>query len=142
MEVRGDIKSLCYIPLVCSIVILVYNKSDGKLPTTLTEFYEIFILQTIRRHVKTKRMECIEPKHLHILHDLPSVFSKSFLELCKFAYLSLKENRMTFSSELHQFLKQSVKEDYFGLITAFTLYDEESYQFLHLSIQEFLQPGG
>ena len=45
---------------------------------------------------------------------------------------------MTFSSELHQFLKQSVKEDYFGLITAFTLYDEESYQFLHLSIQEFL----
>ena len=142
IEVRGDVKSLCYIPLVCSIVILVYRKSDCKLPTTLTELYEIFILQTIRRHVKTKRMECIEPKHLHILHDLPSVFSNFFLELCKFAYLSLKENRMTFSSELHQFLKQSVKEDYFGLITAFTLYDEESYQFLHLSIQEFLQPGG
>ena len=29
LEVRGDVQSLCYIPLVCSIVILVYRKENG-----------------------------------------------------------------------------------------------------------------
>ena len=52
LEVRGDVQSLCYIPLVCSIVILVYRKENGQLPTTLTQLYENFILQTIRRYVK------------------------------------------------------------------------------------------
>ena len=36
LEVRGDVQSLCYVPLVCSMVILVYCKSQGHLPTTLT----------------------------------------------------------------------------------------------------------
>ena len=139
LEVRGDVQSLCYIPLVCSIVILVYRKSDGQLPTTLTELYENFILQTVRRHVKIKNTHNIEPRQLDSLHHLPSVLDTSVQEICHFAYLSLKEKRMTFSSfQLHQSLDQSVKEDYLGLMTTFTMYDEESYQFLHLSIQEFL----
>ena len=49
LKIRGDVQSLCYIPLVCSIVILVYRKENGQLPTTLTQLYENFILQTIRR---------------------------------------------------------------------------------------------
>ena len=40
LEVRGDVQSLCYIPLVCSIVILVYRKENGQLPATLTQLYE------------------------------------------------------------------------------------------------------
>ena len=139
LEVRGDVQSLCYIPLVCSIVILVYRKSNGQLPTTLTELYENFILQTVRRHVKIKCIHNIDPRQLHSLHHLPSVLDTSVQEICQFAYLSLKEKRMTFSSfQLHQSLDQSVKEDYLGLMTTFAMYDEESYQFLHLSIQEFL----
>ena len=139
LEVRGDVQSLCYIPLVCSIVILVYRKSNGQLPTTLTELYENFILQTVRRHVKIKNTHNIEPRQLDSLHQLPSVLDTSVQEICQFAYLSLKEKRMTFSSfQLHQSLHQSVKEDYLGLMTTFAMYDEESYQFLHLSIQEFL----
>ena len=139
LEVRGDVQSLCYIPLVCSIVILVYRKSNGQLPTTLTELYENFILQTVRRHVKIKCIHNIDPRQLHSLHHLPSVLDTSVQEICQFAYLSLKEKRMTFSSfQLHESLDQSVKEDYLGLMTTFAMYDEESYQFLHLSIQEFL----
>ena len=47
---------------------------------------------------------------------------------------------MTFSShELHRLsLSEAVKEDYLGLMTRFTKYNEERYWFLHLSIQEFL----
>ena len=141
-EVRGDVQSLCYIPLVCSIVILVYRKENGQLPTTLTQLYENFILQTIRRHVEIKTPGNIRPRQIHNLHHLPSpVISTRFQEMCKFAYLGLKENnpRMTFSLfQVQQSLNESTKADYLGLLTKFTVYDDEYYQFLHLSIQEFL----
>ena len=141
LDVRDDVRSLCYIPLVCSIVILVYRKENGKLPTTLTQLYENFILQTIRRYVK--RTQFTEPDQINSLHHLPSpVISTPLQEMCRFAYLSLKENtpRMTFSLfQVQQSLNESVvKADYLGLMTIFTVYGEKSYQFLHLSIQEFL----
>ena len=141
LEVRDDVQSLCYIPLVCSIVILVYRKENGQLSTTLTQLYENFILQTIRRYVK--KTQFTEPDQINSLHHLPSpVISTPFQEMCKFAYLSLNEKnpRMTFSLfQVQQSLNESVvKADYLGLLTTFTVYGEKSYQFLHLSIQEFL----
>ena len=140
LEVRGDVQSLCYIPLVCSIVILVYRKENGNLPNTLTHLYENFVLQTIRRYVEIKRPGNILPRQIHNFDH--SVIATPFQEMCEFAYLGLKENnpRMTFSSFLvQQSLNESVvKADYLGLMTTFTMYDDEYYQFLHLSIQEFL----
>ena len=137
LKVRGDVRSLCYVPLVCSMVILVYCKEGGHLPTTLTQLYHNFILQTIRRHVKRRDAN---PRTLGSLSSLPSQLVKPFQEMCQIAYTNLTNTRMTFSShQLHQLsLSEAVKEDYLGLMTAFTEYDEEKYQFLHLSIQEFL----
>ena len=137
LKVRGDVRSLCYVPLVCSMVILVYCKEGGHLPTTLTQLYHNFILQTIRRHVKKHDAN---PRTLGSLSSLPSQLVKPFQEMCQIAYTNLTNIRLTFSShELHQLsLSEAVKEDYLGLMTAFTEYDEEKYQFLHLSIQEFL----
>ena len=90
LKVRGDVQSLCYIPLVCSIVIVVYRKENGKLPTTLTQLYENFILQTIRRYVK--KTQFTEPDQINTLYHSPSpVVATPFQEMCKFAYLSLKE---------------------------------------------------
>ena len=137
LKVRDDVRSLCYVPLVCSMVILVYCKEGGHLPTTLTQLYHNFILQTIRRHVKRHDAN---PRTLGSLSSLPSQLDKPFQEMCQIAYTNLTNTRMTFSSHrLHQLsLSEAVKEDYLGLMTAFTEYDEEKYQFLHLSIQEFL----
>ena len=135
LEVRNDVQSLCYVPLVCSMVILVYCKEGGHLPTTLTQLYENFILQTIRRHVKRHD---INPRTLGSLYSLPSQLAKSLQEMCQLAYTNLANTRMTFSSHQLQSLSEAVKEDYLGLMTTFTEYDEEKYQFLHLSIQEFL----
>uniref|UniRef100_A0A1X7SMA0 Uncharacterized protein n=1 Tax=Amphimedon queenslandica TaxID=400682 RepID=A0A1X7SMA0_AMPQE len=58
--------------------------------------------------------------------------------MCQLAYTNLANTRMTFSLYQLQSLSEAVKEDYLGLMTAFTEYDEEKCQFLHLSIQEFL----
>uniref|UniRef100_A0A1X7UKD8 NACHT domain-containing protein n=1 Tax=Amphimedon queenslandica TaxID=400682 RepID=A0A1X7UKD8_AMPQE len=138
LEVRRDVQSLCYVPLVCSMVILVYRKEGGHLPTTLTQLYEIFTLQTIRRHVEIKPRHDINPGTLGSLSSLPSQLAKPLQEMCQVAYTNLANTRMTFSSHQLQSLSEAVKEDYLGLMTTFTDYDEEKYQFLHLSIQEFL----
>uniref|UniRef100_A0A1X7UZN5 NACHT domain-containing protein n=1 Tax=Amphimedon queenslandica TaxID=400682 RepID=A0A1X7UZN5_AMPQE len=138
LEVRNDVQSLCYVPLVCSIVILVYCKERGHLPTTLTQLYENFILQTIRRHVDIKPRHDIDPYTLGSLSPLPSQLAKPLQEMCQLAYTNLANTRMTFSSHQLQSLSEAVKEDYLGLMTAFTEYDEKKYQFLHLTIQEFL----
>uniref|UniRef100_A0A1X7TU82 NACHT domain-containing protein n=1 Tax=Amphimedon queenslandica TaxID=400682 RepID=A0A1X7TU82_AMPQE len=135
LKVRHDVQSLCYVPLVCSMVILVYCKEGGHLPTTLTQLYENFILQTIRRHVKRHD---INPHTLGSLSSLPSQLAKLLQEMCQLAYTNLANTTMTFSSHQLQSLSEAVKEDYLGLMTTFTDYDEEKYQFLHLSIQEFL----
>ena len=135
LKVRDDAQSLCYIPLVCSMVILVYCKEGGHLPTTLTQLYENFILQTVRRHVKKHDNN---PRTLGSLSSLPSQLAKPLKEMCQLAYNNLDNTRMTFSSHQLQSLSEAVKEDYLGLMTTFIEYDEEMYQFLHLSIQEFL----
>uniref|UniRef100_A0A1X7SWR7 NACHT domain-containing protein n=1 Tax=Amphimedon queenslandica TaxID=400682 RepID=A0A1X7SWR7_AMPQE len=135
LKVRNDVQSLCYIPLVCSMVIFIYRKEGGHLPTTLTQLYENFILQTIRRHVKRHD---INPHTLGSLSLLPSQLAKPLQEMCQLAYTSLANTRMTFSSDQLQSLSEAVKEDYLGLMTTSIEYDEEKYQFLHLSIQEFL----
>ena len=135
LKVRNDVQSLCYVPLVCSMVILVYRKEGGHLPTTLTQLYENFILQTIRRHLKRHD---INPRTLGSLSSLPSQLAKPLQEMCQLAYTNLANTRMTFTSDQLQSLSEAVKEDYLGLMTTFTEYDEEKYQFLHLSIQEFL----
>ena len=138
LKVRNDVQSLCYIPLVCSMVILVYCKEGGHLPTTLTQLYENFILQTIRRHVEIKPRHDIDPYTLGSLSSLPSQLAKPLQEMCQIAYTNLANTTMTFSSDQLQSLSEAVKEDYLGLMTTFTEYDEKKYQLLHLSIQEFL----
>ena len=133
LKVRGDVQSLCYIPLVCSMVILIHCK-EGHLLTTLTQMYENFILQTIRRHVKRHDDN---PNTLGSLSSLPSQLAEPLQQICQVAYTGLKEVKMSFFS--HELQEQSlVKEDYLGLMATFTEYDDEKYQFLHLSIQEFL----
>uniref|UniRef100_A0A1X7UM99 NACHT domain-containing protein n=1 Tax=Amphimedon queenslandica TaxID=400682 RepID=A0A1X7UM99_AMPQE len=135
LKVRNDVQSLCYVPLVCSMVILVYCKEGGHLLTTLTQLYENFILQTIRRHINRRG---IDPHTLGSLSSLPSQLAKPLQEICQLAYTNLANTSMTFSLHQLQSLSEAVKEDYLGLITEFVEYDEKKYQFLHLSIQEFL----
>ena len=135
LKVRNDAQSLCYVPLVCSMVILVYKEEGGHLPTTLTQLYENFILQTIRRHVEKHDND---PHTLGSLSSLPSQLAKPLQEMCQIAYTNLANTRMTFSLHQLQSLSEAVKEDYLGLMTSFIEYSSKKYQFLHLSIQEFL----
>ena len=136
LKVQRDVLSLCYVPLICSMVIVVYCKL-GHLPTTLTQLYENFILQTIRRHVEIKeRHDEIDPYEIETLSSLPQQLAKPFEELCHLAYTNLANTRMSFTPS--QFQQSSINENFLGLITTFIDYDKKTHQFLHLTIQEFL----
>ena len=140
LNIRHDVQSLCYIPLVCSMVILVYHKEAGNLPTTLTKLYENFVLQTIRRDVVKRHMHnsIDDPYSLHSLSSLPSPLDKCLQDISQIAYTNLASTRMTFTIDQLREHVSLVNEDYLGLMTTFLEYDEKKYQFLHLSIQEFL----
>ena len=141
LEIRGDALSLCYIPLICSIVISVCRTKE-QFPMTLTELYQDFILQTIRRHVEINTDLNVQPDQIHSLDNLPPIVGKSMNELCYLAYHGLIEDdpQMTFTilqlEQLH--LKEAVNKKYLGLMTTHSVYDKVSHQFIHLTIQEFL----
>ena len=137
LESRQDVLSLCYIPLVCSIVIYVYDENN-ELPDTLTQLYEEFIVQTIRRYFKKTGKN---PRLVASLHKLPHDISQTFNKLCHFAYegLSSENPKMTYSlDQISISLEEQFDKGFLGLITSFTFYNEELYQFIHLTIQEFL----
>ena len=132
LKVRSDVQSLCFIPLICSIVISVYLE-ERKLKTTLTELYENFIIQTIGRQM---RKNGDEPQVVDSLSSLLDELAEPFGQICHFAYTNLANTVMTFSS-IHK-MSAAKDNNYFGLLTTFKDYRQEKYQFLHLSIQEFL----
>ena len=135
LKQRVDIISLCYIPLNCAILLYVYQQQDYALPSTLTELFEIFILNTLKRDVKLQRAHK-SAKKIRDLISLPPPISGDLDHLCKLAFDGLVKDKMVFQYE------EIEESKLLGLMTAFKSFssvgDDITYQFLHLTIQEFL----
>ena len=98
LEDRLDIASICQIPLNCSIVLYVYEMEDYRLPDTLTELYELFILHSLRRYT-TRTQSANAAERLRDLRKLPSPIQDRFDILSKLAYSSLIEDKLVFEQE-------------------------------------------
>ena len=146
LKERQDIVSLCYIPLNCAIVLYVYKMAQWTLPNTLTKLYEIFHLNAMKRCASIVGNESIIMRQC-TQAEIPELFQKHLNALSKLAYDSLVVEKLVFSvkdikaafpdgSDLNKDI------NLFGLITVFKEFtstgEELSYQFLHLTIQEFL----
>ena len=131
LQVRKDVYSMCHIPLFCSIVVNIFQCGNEQLPNTLTELYENFILQTIRRYVASTGTDA-DPEEINSLEEnhLPHEIGETFKKMCELAFENLKEKnqKLTFSYEIRHLKK-------FGLTRN---RDKNGYEFLHQSIQEFL----
>ena len=142
LKERQDIVSLCYIPLNCAFVLYVYKMAQWTLPHTLTKLYDIFLLNAIKRCASNVGNESI-----NTLAEIPELFQKHLNALSKLAYDGLVVEKLVFSvkdikaafpdcSDLNKYI------NLLGLVTVFkgftTTGEELSYQFLHLTIQEFL----
>ena len=49
--------SLCYIPMNLIMMVDIFNYSEKKLPSTLTELYQLFIVMTLKRQVKKENVK-------------------------------------------------------------------------------------
>ena len=144
LEDRLDIACICQIPLSCSIVLYVYKMEKYKLPDTLTELYELFILHSLKRYT-TRTQSADAAERLCDLRKLPSPMKNHFDILSKLAYSSLKEDKLIFErEELEQALSLIISRDIpmLDLMTSAKSYSSrgthDTYSFLHLTIQEYL----
>jgi len=136
------IKNILHVPINVAIVCLIFFHSTmSVLPDTLTKLYNLLILCLILRHIQ-KCTQQAEIEILRSLNDLTSEFSNQFSELCRIAYVSTLEQKIIFSSQ--DLLQMGIAEDNMngmGLLLVaprVLVYGrEKSYNFLHLTFQEF-----
>ena len=147
LKERLDIASLCYIPLNCAIVLYVYEKEQCTLPNTLTELYETFILHAVKRHASIIGNDPRIVKRLHILAKLPGPLQKQLSALSHLAHDGLVADKMVFSIDnleaaFPDCSDLDIERSLLSLMTVFKEFistgEDLSYQFLHLTIQEFL----
>ena len=130
LETREDVLSMCYIPFVCSMLVRIYHKFDYTLPNTLTELYRKFIIYAMKRSMNRPGFN---PRRIESLDNLQED-QKAFDELCYCAYVNLQKGSTNFTEDQIQ----SSKCKHFGLMNFYTIADTTLYQFIHLTIQEFL----
>ena len=147
LKQRLDILSLCYTPLNAAITLYVYKQEKHTLPTTLTQLYTLYTLHSLKRSVKI-HFDNLDADDISDLKNLPDPIALPFIALCKMAYNGLQDDQLGFStSQLPQSLQgcpgcKGTKPDLLGLMSgskSFTGSNAEvSYQFIHLTAQEFL----
>ena len=147
LKQRLDILSLCYTPLNAAIMLYVYKQEKHTLPTTLTQLYTLYTLHSLKRSVKI-HFDNLDADDITDLKNLPDPIALPFIALCKMAYNGLQDDQLGFStSQLPQSLQgcpgcKGTKPDLLGLMSgskSFTGSNAEvSYQFIHLTAQEFL----
>lgn len=114
------------------------------LPNTLTELYNYLCIHLIVRHVCTRAHTCKgEDVWFDSLDDLPSEIQEEFNGLCFMAYKGREKGQVVFSSkELKTYLVIEKKVSGLGLLliapsVSSNYGRERSYNFLHLTLQEF-----
>ena len=163
LETYSSIASTCYVPINLAIVCYVYHALDYNLPSTLTEVFQWFIIHTILRYLKKKKViEDIKAEvppidkisdffvSTEFNDSVKKSFNDSLMEtlnkLGKLAANGIKDDDLCFSrKELVSTCGISVEDivfDGFGLLkpihTSHCAGGEVWYHFLHLSIQEFM----
>ena len=138
VSLNPPIHAAMYIPLNTVIVCEIFRdccKSNCVIPSTMTELYTAFSLTLLIRYLCDQ--EGFRVRKLNRFEDLPSTIYKKFLALCKLASDGISNSQQVIFTDLPEDIDtlgfmQSVPELHVssGVLV--------SYNFLHLTIQEFL----
>ena len=141
------INGLIYVPLHLAVLLYLF-KVQSKLPETLTEMNESFILHTIYRSLAKDQLT---PTTVVVsIKDLPESVKTIVNKLSKIAFIGLQDNRLVFTHAEIETNCPEIKHDIpgalnvFGLLQAVQHYSKKgigtiiSYNFLHLTMQEYL----
>ena len=163
-----QLHSLCYIPMNLVMLVDIFHCSEKKLPSTLTELYQLFIVMTLKRQaekenvakkpavcssVAVRAADSVEETLCVMLRGIPKETIGIVLCLSKLAYRGFfdwnteskdRNPKIIFTeSDLIQCdIKVTNDFDGLGLLKATPthelLADINIYSFNHLTIQEFL----
>ena len=125
------VNSLMYVPLNAAIIVQIYQHSSDSsiLPHTLTELYTQLCLTVLNRYLKANDNYSVRK-----FDDLSDTSHKHFLKLSAIAFEGFKKVEVIFHNVSPDFI-------HFGFLDSVSaLYGggQVSYNFLHLTIQEFL----
>ena len=129
------INSLMYVPLNAAIIVEIYCscKSEHLLPHTLTELYTQLCLTILNRHLMAQN----PPVRVGKFEELPPDLYQQFLYLPKIAFEGFKKEEIIFHAvppDLHAVL---IRFGFLDSVSALYGGGGISYNFLHLTIQEF-----
>jgi len=136
------IKNLCLIPINMVILIFLYKK-DNQLHSNSATLYNYFIRLTIYRHF-IKNNHALK---INYLSDLPEPHNTIVQQISKLALHALKENKIVFTEENIEDACPKITDspeaiNGYGLLQAMQHFgytgETKTFQFLHLSIQEYL----
>ena len=135
------LKSLAYVPVNLSILVYVFTEHGAKLPSTLTELYQQYVL--LKLSLYNQRISN-ETGRLAEIDRLPVYISESLNKLGEIAYIGLKNQKLRFTQNEMQKLYQSIPLDYdgMGLLQVdnhmLNRGSYKTYNFIHRTVQEFL----
>ena len=132
LSINPHIRSLMYVPINCTIVIAVYEDClyhDKPHPKTVTELYTCLVESILRRYLKDNGFN----DNIKSFASLPPSVHANFCALTKLAYEGVMTQQYIYNKKIeHLGLMDVVAEEH-----PFDSYNL-SYNFLHLSIQEYL----
>ena len=157
-----QLHSLCYTPMNLVMIVDIFQCSEKKLPSTLTELYQVFIVMTLKRQVNKENVtkkpamcSSVEETLCVMLRGIPKETVRIVLCLSRLAYRGFfdwychregkirKEPKIIFTESDLVDCDIEVTSDFdgFGLLKATQthqlLTDINTYSFNHLTIQEY-----
>ena len=139
LEKHQNLMNLCYLPLHCAMLVFLY-KVDAILPETETEFYRDFTLSLLIRGI---RKHTDMPPNIESFDCLPDAEKDIFHKICKLAFKATVDSRQVFKErEVKEICFNDNSKERVGLVVIDRYFakcgTEETYTFLHLTLQEFL----
>ena len=143
LEHHSTIRNLCFIPFKMTILLFLYkDKEERPLPANSTGLYNLFICLTLCRHLAKSGITLDED--IKDLNGFPQPYQNIINQLTKFAFKALGNNQLVFTlAEIKEECPDINKAiNGFGLLQVVEYAGRMSkclsFNFIHLSIQEFL----
>ena len=149
LAIYPNVANACYIAINLTIVCYVYCAGDYKLPPTLTEVYEAFVVHAIIRYLKKLQIISQKPlpelDQIYEIQDLSDTIKTMLKNLGRLALEGISSDDLCFPQRqllnLCEPDESLIPFDGYGLLKILRIsrkYRTETfYHFLHLTIQEW-----
>ena len=145
LQSNSVLNTLCYIPLIMSILLCLTEDGIDTLPKTQTKLFEKFIIMTIVHFLRKGNK--VSNATIASFKDIPHPYDQVVKELSQFAFLALQRNELVFTlAEIITTYPNLTPTNWFevGLLNPARYFksqdgcDYESFHFLHFAIQEYM----